>query len=94
MSPARDCAFMPVRCFDVLLKPSCLSLVAIATELDSYKNTLSVSCGKRDLLTAFVHIFELISLQQIASLELPRRPSLERNLVSLQPKHHFLPTAI
>lgn len=53
---------MAMRCFDVLLKLSHLSLVAIAIGLDSYKNTLSVSCGKRDLLTAFVHIFELITL--------------------------------
>lgn len=53
---------MAARCFDVLLKPSNLSLVAVAIELDSHKNTLSVGCGKRDLLTAFVHIFELITL--------------------------------
>lgn len=63
MSPAGDCAFMALRCFDVLLKPSHLSLVAIAIGLDSYKNTPSVSCGKGDLLTAFVNIFELITLQ-------------------------------
>ena len=55
---------MVVRCFDVLpLKPSNRSQVAMAMALDSYKNILSVSSGKRHLLTAFVSIFVFITLE-------------------------------
>ena len=53
----------------------------MAMALDSLKNILSVSAGKRDLLTAFVSVFVCITVEQITSLELALGASLERNLV-------------
>ena len=53
----------------------------MAMALESLKNILSVSSGKRDLLTTFVSIFVCITPEQVTSLELVLGPSLERNLV-------------